>query len=169
MSTQLGESDNQPKPTPWQRFCAFLGTDEDYFRLRPRASDADQGHMVDEIPHLVREVMLGGVAGSSAHHTVCVEKLERGKVWHPGDPIGRVIVWLWRADRRSHAASMLGDYVAQVREHNPNAPDPRPAFSDLIKALPYALPGATDQEAAEIVEYMRVEVPRYFGASIEAP
>jgi hypothetical protein len=89
---------------------------------------------------------------------------EPGRTFHPGDPFGIVLAWLWE-DRRDQAAVFVADYMAQLRVHDEfvDPDEPKVRFEDLLRSLHRALPARfTDTDA--LVAYLRAEVPQYYGS-----
>lgn len=124
-------------------------------------------------PPAVLETMLVDVAVATAHDDLCspYSTMKRGDVWHPGDPFGKVLAWLWTTGQEDHAASLVADLLAQARYHNPHGVEPRLAFADLLDGIPMSLPNGTSQESADaLVEHLREAVPKYFGDDdLDAP
>jgi hypothetical protein len=92
----------------------------------------------------------------------------RDELFHPGDNFGKITYWLWRTDK-SALWRMMADYMAEVRLHNPRAPEPALAFSKLLAGLKFALPSyVSAKESKLLVAEAAAKVPSYFGGDMEA-
>ena len=88
-----------------------------------------------------------------------------GQVLIPGDPVGKVITWLWRTDP-DQAALRVADFMAQMRVHSPHANDAI-RFQDFLSGLHFSLPNDVNQdEADQLVAFLRTEVPIYYGSAL---
>lgn len=124
-----------------------------------RGTPSDQG---------VLETLLVGYAEAAANR-ILRDQPERDRWLHPGDDTGRVIAWLWRSGRADRLMLFLADLVAELRDHNVDAPDPKLRLDDLLRGLEWAMPNGFDgDELAALVARAREEVPRYYGADPNA-
>jgi hypothetical protein len=90
------------------------------------------------------------------------------RVFHLGDPFGRVFAWVWNDDK-DVAMILLSDYLAELREGHLLAEkiDPPIRLDEVLRGLRLALPfGFSDYD--EVVTKARREVRRYYGADPNA-
>lgn len=93
---------------------------------------------------------------------------KRTDLFHPGDNFGKISYWLWCTDKNA-LWRMMADYMSEIRQHNPHAPDPRLAFSDLLVGLAFALPSyVTPEESKRLIAEASVQVPVFYGADMDA-
>jgi hypothetical protein len=117
------------------------------------------------VPEPEFSYLISGFVVGSAELTLQGLTYSPGSAIHPGDPVGKVITWLWRTNR-NEAALRTADFLAQLREHSPSA-NSTIHFEDLLAGLRFALPRDVEQsEADQLMDFLRAEVPGYYGASL---
>lgn len=118
----------------------------------------------------VYELLLGAMARAEVHLMLQSGQLKRGDVIHPGDPVGKVIAYLWQFGQRAHLSMFVSDILAQLRVWDSDAPTPRLRFTDLLDGIPMALPNRfPDGDVGPLIDFLRQEVPRYFGGDTDEP
>lgn len=120
------------------------------------------------IPKRVLRTLLVAQAASAAHYNLCGSAGNSVMVSHPGDPFGRTLGWLWTAGLHDECVQLVVDYLAEMRQHNPNAPQPgdRLTWESLQFGLRQALdPQVSPEETEALLEYLREQVPRLYGAA----
>lgn len=121
------------------------------------------------VPVTVLSTLLVAEATASAHHKLCSGAENDILTKHPGDSLGKVLSWLWSAGRQDDCGRLVADYLAEMRQHNPHAPDEgrRLTWADLEQGIAYALdPRLSERDVEALLTCLRENVPRYYG---EAP
>jgi hypothetical protein len=118
-----------------------------------------------EVPtDLLSTLLAGFVAGTAARTLQSIDACStRPALVHPGDSFGRVFAWAWEQDP-TMAMILLADYLAELRDHGPGAPDVDPPISldEVLDGLRVALPdGFTEYEQVE--EAAREQAPSFYG------
>jgi hypothetical protein len=121
-----------------------------------------------EVSDRILERLLTAEVCVSAHWNLCSPH-SVGDKSHPGDPFGEVLAWLWTTGRRDRAALFVADYLAEMRVHNPHAPEEgsRLTLDALLMGVGFAVSASMDQpEIKTLQDFLADQVPRYYG---EAP
>ena len=122
------------------------------------------------VPMRILRTLLVAQASSSGHYKLCENSASTALMGHPGDPLGRVLSWLWSAGRQDDCVRLVTDYLAEMREHNPHRPDmgERLTWDELKTGLRHAAdPKLTEEQSARLVEFLEVRVPRQFGSALK--
>lgn len=163
----------------WSDAGALLGTSRQaaFERYRdgfpddpPPAGGNDDAVASRGIPsnRRVLETLLAGYAAAAADR-ILRDRPVRGRWIHPGDDTGWVIAWLWGSGRPGQLMLFLADLVGELREHRPDAPDPKLRLDDLLDGLDWAMPPGFDgAELAALVARARAEVPSFYGSDPNA-
>lgn len=92
------------------------------------------------------------------------------RVVHPGDPVGRLLAWLWTSGQEDVAMRWLADLVAELRVHQPNPVRPAITFDELLAGLAFAFPDdLEDRDRDALIDRARNDVPQYYGGDLNAP
>lgn len=89
----------------------------------------------------------------------------RDSFGHVGDPVGKVIQWLWHGPDPTDATAAFAGYLSYLRKWNPAAPKPEITLEDALGALRFAWTDGMD-EYQRFCERARDEVPQFYGASV---
>ena len=119
------------------------------------------------VPVTVLEALLAAEATSSAHHQLC-HPYCKSLGSHPGDPLGRVLSWLWSAGREVDCIVLVSDYLAEMREHNPHHPEEgdRLTLEELLRGIRLSLDQSLrDSQPDELITFLEDQVPRHYGAA----
>ncbi|MFC7274899.1 hypothetical protein ACFQS1_12960 [Paractinoplanes rhizophilus] len=120
---------------------------------------------VYEVPEQVLSAMLIGVETDTVQSLV--DNWKPGKAAHPGDPFGRVFLWLWRTD--SHrAVTLFNDVVRRVRRTK-QSPAREFTSDDLLHGLSFATQGMTDSEAQMVSDQVRADAAARLSEGPEWP
>lgn len=111
-----------------------------------------------EVPGQVFTHLIGGIVRDTAHDVL--RSWEPGHVPHLGDPFGKVLAWLWKANP-DHAVSVFADVMLQLRHWDERATK-QITLDEVLLCLPMALQGLTQHEEDELIHRLRAEVPRRF-------
>lgn len=127
-----------------------------------------------EVPSAVLDSLLASAAVHAAHYKLCPPHPHSSAlVFHPGDPFGKVVAWLWASGQPDRAAILVADYLAQMRVHNPNHPDDghRLTWARLRAGLPLAIhPEQLDHDQVEeMLAFLDEKVPSYYGSGVDIP
>lgn len=110
----------------------------------------------------VRDTLLHGFLAHEANNAV-MTGARRGDFDHAGDPLGKVIAWLWETDPDAVALN-LAEYLRELRDRTPTAPI---TLEDVLGALHFAKPAAfSSTDYAMMCDRARAEVPRYYGGPV---
>lgn len=111
------------------------------------------------VPRDVHSRLLAGFIASDADQIIR-DGGQRGDVMI-GDGPGEVFAWLWESDRGQCMMSLAG-LVAELRKHNPEAPEPPIRLTDVLDALRLAFPHSfPTAEKEAFAAAARSRVPRY--------
>ncbi|MBE7195684.1 MAG: hypothetical protein INR66_24810 [Gordonia polyisoprenivorans] len=120
----------------------------------------------DLIPENVLTHLLTGFWCSEAALAIR-DGAARGAFHHAGDPIGKVLAWLWRTNP-DRTIMGITDYLYALRKGDPNAPQPPITLADVLGALKPAMPhGFETTEYDALCDRARTEVPRYAGSPVD--
>lgn len=118
----------------------------------------------------VYDLLLHGMARDEANDMLNGRGLKRGDVIHPGDPVGKVIAWLWLSAQRPQLVSFVTTIIAQLRHWGRDTPEPRLRLADLLDGIPMALPNGFPREEVEpLLDYLRDAVPLSFSDDPNSP
>ncbi len=113
--------------------------------------------------------LLSGFAQNEADDLIR-EGHTRGEPIHPGDPVGKVVAWLWTSGQHWQMTDFVGSLMAQLRHHHPDAPEPALRLADVLLGLPMALPHEfPDSEVEPLLATLREGVPRLFAKDPDSP
>lgn len=85
--------------------------------------------------------------------------------FHPGDTIGSLIGQLWKCGEKDFLASIVAEYMAQMRDHAPNRPEAgnRLTLEVFIASLREAINqdslNLTNADIESIQDFLNREVP----------
>jgi hypothetical protein len=119
------------------------------------------------LPRRVYETLKAGFTANSAdwliHQILHDKPAAANRVLHLGDPFGRVFAWVWEDDP-DQAMVLLGDFLADLRNHHPRAGDINPPIrlDEVLSGLRLALPHDFDDYPA-VVAKARRDVQGYYG------
>lgn len=114
-----------------------------------------------DLPPNIRETLTSGFFAAEADWAI-KSGAKRGQFDHAGDPVGKIIAWLWR-NNQDDAMMGLADYISQLRNHHPAAPSPPITLDDVLGALRPAMPSNfIDYEL--LCAKARTDVPVYYGS-----
>ncbi|MGY2033397.1 hypothetical protein [Nocardia gipuzkoensis] len=116
---------------------------------------------VAEMPWRVRELLLAGFCAQEADQAIRVLGARRGAFQHAGDSLGAVLAWLWRT-APEEAMECLATYLAELRNHHPDAPQPPIRLDDVLTALQLAA-DFTGEEYQALCARARTDVQKYYG------
>ncbi|WP_157574602.1 type II toxin-antitoxin system Phd/YefM family antitoxin [Nocardia jejuensis] len=116
-----------------------------------------------DVPAAIRHAMLTGFFSQEADTAIHLFGARRGDFLHIGDSFGFVFAWLWRT-APSEAMEHLAGYLAQLRDHNRDAPQPPIRLDDVLGALQLAADIADDEYQA-ICDRARTDVQRWYSAT----
>ena len=107
----------------------------------------------------VLDLLLHGFAAEWARLQLDAGRIARGDVIHPGDPMGKVIAWLWQSGQRARLEELASLFIMALREGT----NPRVRFADMLDGIPLALPDQfPEDEIPRLLDYLREAVPRGF-------
>ena len=128
------------------------------------------------VPNRLLDTLLAGFAQAAAHNNLCTRaRYEAGKpnamMNHPGDSFGKVLSWLWRSGRHHKAVVLAADFLSEMRQHNPYAPEPgqRLTWADLRIGVGQAVNTPYDlsaEELNELCDHLETNIPSYYGTSL---
>lgn len=119
------------------------------------------------VPVTVLETLVVAEATSSAHHNLC-NPHSKATSNHPGDPLGKVLSWLWSVGREMDCVELVTAYLAEMREHNPHHPQvgDRLTLEELLLGIRQSLDWRLgDGQSDELIGFLRDRVPRFYGAA----
>lgn len=122
------------------------------------------------LPSSMLGTFLAASAASAGHHNACAGR-NASMRFHPGDPFGKALGWLWSTGRRDQAALLVADYLAEMRVHNPNRVEGELlTWDDLKFGIRMALnPNDVPlNEQDELIEHMDKHVPGLFGRPLDS-
>lgn len=117
-----------------------------------------------EIPHDVRLTLTASFFAYEADEAIR-SGARRGSFDHVGDPVGKVIQWLWNGPDPMDASAGLTDYLSQLRRWNRGAPKPEITLDDVLDALRPAWTGGME-DYRRFCDRARAEVPRLYGGPV---
>lgn len=119
------------------------------------------------VPVTVLQTLVAAAATSSAHYQLCNPNCAtRGN--HPGDPLGKVLSWLWMAGREADCVELVSDYLAEMREHNPHRPEvgDRLTLGGLLLGIRQALDWRLeDGQSDDLITFLEGRVPKFYGVT----
>lgn len=118
-----------------------------------------------DVPNDVREALLNGFFAQEADTAINLFGARRGNFLHIGDSFGKVFAWLWR-DFPDEAMEHLAGYLAQLRNHHRNAPQPPIRLDDVLGAMQLAA-DITDEEYQAICDRARTDVQRWYSSTTD--
>jgi hypothetical protein len=84
------------------------------------------------------------------------------------DCVGDMLAWVWHKDH-DQAAVFAAEYLAELRDHGDRAHDgPTVQFEDFLRGLPRRVPALTLEERRDMIDFLRREVPAYYGDGLES-
>lgn len=121
---------------------------------------------VSGVPRGVLRTLLVGFTAYEADSALRRDA-KRGSFFHAGDPMGKVVAWLWR-ERPDDAMDVIAHYLEELRVRHPAAPDPKITLDDVLRALGPAMPNDFRREEFEaLCERARADVPGLFGGGVD--
>lgn len=128
------------------------------------------------VPNSLLSTLLVGFALSTAHSNLCGHHRYRAgqpnvMMSHPGDSFGKVLAWLWRSGREQEAVTLVADLLAEMRQHNPYAPEPggRLVWKDLAMGIRQAINAPYDlskDQVDDLLAHLEAKVPAFYGTTL---
>lgn len=106
------------------------------------------------------------------HRRDSADVLRRNWSWTAtGDSFGKVLSWLWRSGRHHKAVVLAADFLSEMRQHNPYAPEAgqRLTWADLRIGIGQAVNTPYDlsaEELNELCDHLETNIPSYYGTSL---
>mgnify|MGYP007028010159 CR=1 FL=1 len=84
--------------------------------------------------------------------------------FHPGEAIGTLLSALWKEGEHEFLASIVADYMAEMRDHAFNRPDvgQRLTLSSFLFSLPTAVKSLEEAEVEKMIKFLYAEVPYHY-------
>lgn len=115
------------------------------------------------VPEDIRRHLLTAFAYHQAELSLSSGDVHRGHFVHAGDPIGKVVAWLWRSDAKQFEM-FFADYVHAFRVSEKANAASLVTLDDVLHALRYAMPADFERnEYEEMCGYARQRVPGFLG------
>lgn len=125
------------------------------------------------VPWHLFDQILAGFLSFEAHQSLKSQSHEDPSApFHPGDPFGDAVSWLWTNGQEERAVGLVADYLAQVRKWDELAitePPRRVTLERMLSGLGFALPpnGLAGEQRMALMARLRQDVPKQFSSSLD--